>query len=54
MTHSKEQSLQWEFNECLRREEVLWRQKSRVTWLPTLDFSMSSPQSEEEEIRFAS
>jgi hypothetical protein len=35
VTHSKEKSLQWEYNECLRREEALWRQKSRVTWLST-------------------
>uniref|UniRef100_A0A2N9G9R7 Reverse transcriptase domain-containing protein n=1 Tax=Fagus sylvatica TaxID=28930 RepID=A0A2N9G9R7_FAGSY len=31
----KEEKLQKEYDECLRREELLWRQKSRVTWLTT-------------------
>jgi hypothetical protein len=29
----KEKTLSWEFNENLRREELLWKQKSRVQWL---------------------
>ena len=35
----KEKTLTWEFNENLRREELLWKQKSRVQWLtsPTLN-----------------
>ncbi len=35
----KEEKLQKEYNECLRREELLWRQKSRVTWLTTSDLN---------------
>ena len=27
----KEEKLQKEYDECLRREELLWKQKSRVT-----------------------
>uniref|UniRef100_A0A2N9IIB3 Reverse transcriptase domain-containing protein n=1 Tax=Fagus sylvatica TaxID=28930 RepID=A0A2N9IIB3_FAGSY len=35
----KEKILTWEFNENLRREDLLWKQKSRVQWLtsPTLN-----------------
>jgi hypothetical protein len=29
----KEKTLTWEFNENLRREDLLWKQKSRVQWL---------------------
>ena len=39
VTHSKEQSLQWEYNEWLQREKALWRQKSKVTWLSTPDLN---------------
>jgi hypothetical protein len=35
----KEKQLQWEYNKCLRREESLWRQKSRVRWLSTSDLN---------------
>ena len=35
----KEKHLQWEYSECLRREESLWRQKSRVRWLTTPDLN---------------
>uniref|UniRef100_A0A2N9HP69 Uncharacterized protein n=1 Tax=Fagus sylvatica TaxID=28930 RepID=A0A2N9HP69_FAGSY len=31
----KEKTLTWEFNENLRREDLLWKQKSRVQWLTT-------------------
>jgi hypothetical protein len=37
---SKEENLQWEYNESLRREEALWRQKSRVQWLSTPDLNI--------------
>jgi hypothetical protein len=29
----KEKTLTWEFNENLRKEDLLWKQKSRVQWL---------------------
>jgi predicted nucleotidyltransferase len=35
----KEARLQKEYDECLRREEMMWRQKSRVTWLTTPDLN---------------
>jgi exonuclease III len=35
----KEEKFQKEYDECLRREELLWRQKSRVTWLTTSDLN---------------
>ena len=35
----KEEKLQKEYDECLKREELLWRQKSRVTWLTTSDLN---------------
>ena len=35
----KEAKLQWDFNECLKREEALWRQKSRISWLTTPDLN---------------
>uniref|UniRef100_A0A2N9HXB0 Reverse transcriptase domain-containing protein n=1 Tax=Fagus sylvatica TaxID=28930 RepID=A0A2N9HXB0_FAGSY len=36
---SLEQRLQWEYHESLRREEALWRQKSRISWLTTPDLN---------------
>ena len=35
----KEAKLQWDFNGCLKREEALWCQKSRISWLTTPDLN---------------